>query len=252
MSCCDKGKKKNLWSVVIWTAVVVGILVLILVLDAKGQAFVDATPIDQVRQTEPTPAQFAVAAGEHGTDDSTHSHANSHEEDGSSGPASTHADHDHSSHEQQKPTGFLGRLTSWLGKFHPAATDLPIAMLMGAAAAELLLMFTGRAFFDNSARFMVWLAALSAVPAVALGWFYAGFRWADSSWVMTAHRWLGTGIGLWALVLLLLCHMAHRQGADGKRFQPWYRIVLFIGAAGVAVNGFLGGSLVYGLDHYAW
>lgn len=252
MSCCDKGKKKNPWSMVIWTAIVVGILVLLLVLDAKGQAFVGVTPVDQVRQIEPTPAQFAAATGEHETDDSSHSHANSHEEIGASGSASTDAPHDHSSHATQKPAGFLGRLMSWLGKFHPAATDFPIAMLMGAAAAELLLVFTGRALFDNSARFMVWLAALSAVPAVALGWFYAGFRWADSSWVMTAHRWLGTGIGLWALVLLLLCQAAHRQGAEGERCLLWYRAALFIGATSIGVNGFLGGSLVYGIDHYAW
>lgn len=33
---------------------------------------------------------------------------------------------------------------------------------------------------------------------------------------------------------------------------PWYRLALFIGATAVAANGFLGGAMIYGLDHYAW
>lgn len=160
--------------------------------------------------------------------------------------------HDHADHSHGSSASGLDKVVSWLGKFHPAATDFPIAMLIGAAMAELMLILTGRRMFGSAAKFMVWLGCASAVFAVALGWFYAGFRWSDSSWVMTVHRWLGTGVGLWALVLLLLCIAAHREGGKGERFRPWYRVSLFVGAAGVGLNGFFGGALVYGLNHYAW
>lgn len=163
-----------------------------------------------------------------------------------------HAEHDHAAHEHRNGNAGLMRLVRWLGNFHPASVNFPIALLISAALAELLLMVTGRAMFDAAARFCVWLGSASTVGAATLGWFFGGFRLTDPEWVMTVHRWLGTAAGIWAILLLALCVAAHRGEEPPSRWLPWYRFVLFVGATVVAVNGFFGGALVYGLDHYAW
>ncbi len=64
---------------------------------------------------------------------------------------------------------------------------------------------------------------------------------------MTAHRWTGTVTAFWALALLGLLG---RTPASASRTR--FRAVLFAGAGLVGVTGFLGGSLIYGLDHYTW
>ena len=46
--------------------------------------------------------------------------------------------------ESEPPSSFLGKLTRWLGEFHPPTVHFPIALLTVAAVAELLRMVTGR------------------------------------------------------------------------------------------------------------
>jgi len=125
--------------------------------------------------------------------------------------------------------------------------NFPIAMLTAAALSALLLMRTGRELFFHATRFSVWVGSVAALAAATLGWFFAGFRLADEEWLMTTHRWLGTFACAWALVVLFLCERAYRS-ADRRVF----RLALFPGAALVATNGFFGGALLYGIDHYAW
>ncbi|PKP72115.1 MAG: hypothetical protein CVT83_01520, partial [Alphaproteobacteria bacterium HGW-Alphaproteobacteria-5] len=99
--------------------------------------------------------------------------------------------HDHSAHgpnEVLLETG-IGRLLVWLGRFHPAAVHFPIAMLLGAALAELLSLRFESGFFHNAARFSLWLGALGALGAASLGWLYGGFRVADEETLLTFHRW---------------------------------------------------------------
>ena len=138
-------------------------------------------------------------------------------------------------------------LLSWLGRFHPPLTHFPIALLIAAAAAELLFIRSGSVLFEHSVRFSVWSAALTALPAAVLGWFFGGFHLVDDEWVMTAHRWSGTGAALLALWILLLLERTGREPAS----RGLFRAALFSGAALVAAAGFFGGALLYGLDHYS-
>jgi mono/diheme cytochrome c family protein/uncharacterized membrane protein len=146
--------------------------------------------------------------------------------------------------------GFLEKLIGWLGNFHPPAVSFPIALLVAAALAELLRVVTGHPLFDGAARFCIWLGAATAIVAVALGWCRGGFRLSDPSWVVTAHRWLGTTTALWAQLVLALSEGARRCG--GRTIQEAFRLTLFVGTGLVLSTGFLGGALVYGLDHYVW
>jgi hypothetical protein len=65
------------------------------------------------------------------------------------------APHDHSAHapsNEMLETAF-GRFLFWLGKFHPAAVHFPIAMLLGAAFAEIAAFRFNTNFLRGAARF---------------------------------------------------------------------------------------------------
>jgi uncharacterized membrane protein len=146
------------------------------------------------------------------------------------------------------PNSNLPKPLAWLGKFHPPLTHFPIALLIAATVAEVLYIQTREALFDHAVRFSVWLGAGGAIAAAGLGWLFAGYRFVDDEWVMTAHRWAGTATALLAVCVLVLCERANTQPASRQSF----RVVLFACAAFVAATGFLGGALLYGLDHFAW
>jgi uncharacterized membrane protein/YHS domain-containing protein len=156
----------------------------------------------------------------------------------------------HLEHEVKADAPFLARLVNWVGKFHPPTTHFPIGLLIAAALAEFLFMKTRRPLFDHAARFCVWVGAGGALAAVTLGWFYAGFRLVDEDWIMTSHRWLGTSVALLSLAVAWLSFASHR--GDRVRCRAAYRAALFLTVALVSAAGFLGGAMVYGIDHYAW
>jgi mono/diheme cytochrome c family protein/uncharacterized membrane protein len=134
---------------------------------------------------------------------------------------------------------FTSKLIRWLGNFHSPSVHFPIALLTAAAVAELLRMATGSSAFDPVSRFCVWSASLSALGAALLGWFMAGFRLSDPSWVMTTHRWLGTSVAASAPLVLVLCE--HSRQPRRRRTLISFRVVLFALAGVVAVTGFFGG-----------
>ncbi len=160
--------------------------------------------------------------------------------------ASTHLGHDEHGADR---TGFA-KLVAWVGRFHPAAVNFPIAMLVGAAVAELLWVGTKRPLFASAGRFCLWFGALGAAGAATLGWCFGGFHLVDGNWIMTTHRWLGTTTALWALATLVVGERAFRRPVDSKRTA--YRTVLCLGVAAVLVTGFFGGAMIYGIGHYAW
>ena len=149
-----------------------------------------------------------------------------------------------------RPRDLFEKLIGWLGKFHPPAVHFPIGLLTAAALAELLRLVTGKPAFDAISRYCVWFGTLTAVAAGALGWSLAGLRLTDESWVMTAHRWLGTSTVACAGLVLVLAEVSRRP--DRCRTRMWFRVTLLIAAVLVLVTGFFGGAVVFGLDHYTW
>jgi plastocyanin len=148
------------------------------------------------------------------------------------------------------PSGLAGEIIRWLGKFHPPAANFPIALLVAAAVAEVLLAATGRPAFDAASRFCLWFGALAAVLTGTLGWFLGGFRTVDSSWVMTTHRWLGTSTDVLAVVTLLVGEASRRPGR--QRVRRCFGVLLVVVALMVLAAGFFGGALLYGIRHYDW
>lgn len=151
-------------------------------------------------------------------------------------------------HDHSAPT--TPRFVAWLGRFHPPATHLPIGMLLGAAIAEILLVVTGRPGFRTAAAFCLVVGVVGAYAAAILGWFNGGFALTDDDWIQTTHRWLGTSTAVLGLAAAAL--HARTLRTTGPRAVLAFRAALFATAALICITGFFGGSLVYGIDHYAW
>jgi uncharacterized membrane protein/mono/diheme cytochrome c family protein len=152
--------------------------------------------------------------------------------------------------EAELSIGFFDKLIRWLGSFHPPTVHFPIALLTAAAVAELLRLLTDKQAFDAVSRYCVWFGTITAFGAGLLGWFLGGFHLADSSGVMTTHRWLGTAtVACTGLVLVLSECSCH---SDRRRTRTWFRLTLLGVAVLVLATGYFGGALVFGVDHYTW
>jgi uncharacterized membrane protein len=144
------------------------------------------------------------------------------------------------------------RALRYVGRFHPVSTHFPVALMLVAVFAESLAWWTQRDSWHHTVRFLVVIAALGAVAAAGLGWVNASFTSyvGQSAAVLRWHRWLGTGTAAWTVVC---AGIAISSGCEeGSRDRQRFRGALLVGAALVAVSGFLGSALIYGLDHYAW
>jgi plastocyanin len=148
------------------------------------------------------------------------------------------------------PSGLAGEIVRWLGKFHPPASNFPIALLVAAAISEILWAVTGRPVFDAASRYCLWFGALAGVLTGTLGWFLGGLHTADASWILATHRWLGTSTDVLAVVALLMGEASRRYSQQSVR--RWFGILLVVVALMVLAAGFFGGALVYGIRHYEW
>ena len=149
-------------------------------------------------------------------------------------------------------TSGLRRVGRFLGQFHPVAVHLPIGLLLAAALAEALFVWTRAEWLAGAARFSVLLGAAAAAGAASLGWLnamsanYDG----DLAKVLEYHRWLGTGTAGLAVVVALLSEVQRHRLAIVWRMA--YRLGLLLAAAAVGLTGHFGGMLVYGVDYFRW
>lgn len=149
-------------------------------------------------------------------------------------------------------TSSLRRVGQFLGRFHPVAVHLPIGLLLAAALAEAIFVWTRAEWLSGAARFTVLLGAAAAAGAASLGWLnamsanYDG----DLAQVLEYHRWLGTGTAALAVVVALLSEVHRRRPATMWRVA--YRLSLFLAAAAVGLTGHFGGTLVFGVDYLKW
>jgi uncharacterized membrane protein len=142
------------------------------------------------------------------------------------------------------------KLISWLGEFHPAVVNFPIALLIAAALAEVLWVVTRHAPFGFASRYCIWLGASGALVSGILGWFLGGSALTDSDWRLTTHRWLGTLTATWSALVLVLSEVSHRQ--NSPRGRNTLRGVLLVAALLVMVTAFFGGAMAFGLHHDDW
>lgn len=147
----------------------------------------------------------------------------------------------------KKDDSFIGKLMEWLGRFHAASTHFPIALLMAALLSETLGWWTRKESWLACTRLLVISGAGGAVATATLGWFNA---YAGVSQVYQFHKWFGTATAAWAV--LCVGAAIFYECREGSPERNRLRGALFFGAVLVGLTGFLGGAIVYGLDHYNW
>ena len=154
--------------------------------------------------------------------------------------------------EPKETRPFWKKALEWIGRFHPASTHFPVALMLVAVVAESLAWWTRRESWLQTVRFLVVLGAAGSVSTAVLGWINAYFSSysKDPGALLWWHRWLGTATTLWTVVCAILIVIHECQ--EGSKERQRFRGALLLGAALVAVSGFLGSALIYGLDHYAW
>lgn len=170
-------------------------------------------------------------------------------------PVVAHAEHAHGPTDRTGGSEALhGRdhFVRFYGKLHPLLLHFPIALLMAAAFAEALAWLWGSPFMVGAARFCLVLGAAGALFAATSGWAAAAFSHhpLESAAFLERHRWLGTSTAILSWVAFALSEIARRRGSPGLVLT--YRLALGATAALVGWTGYVGGILVYGLEHYAW
>jgi plastocyanin len=141
-----------------------------------------------------------------------------------------------------------GHFVRWVGHFHPPMTAFPIAMLIGAALAEVSLLAHGPEWLRGASRWCVIVGAVGGMIAAPLGWAFAVEH--GGSRLLEVHRWLGTASGAGAAVILILSEVSHRSAQP--LWRNAFRTLLFLAMPLVLATAFFGGAMIYGVHAYNW
>ena len=135
---------------------------------------------------------------------------------------------------------------SFIGNFHPLLVHFPIALVLAAAAAELLVIVTPRQAWRTVAVANIRAGAAMGVVTVLTGWLFAS-PLMDANPSLEWHRWVGMAGAAGAIGAALLSLRLH---VSSRRPAFVYRVTLFVTALLVAITGHLGGTLVWGAGFF--
>jgi len=127
----------------------------------------------------------------------------------------------------------------FLGRLHPVVLHLPIGLLAGLVALDLLGLIRRSPVPREARAPLAWLAALSAAAAAGSGLVLheePGYGGATVDW----HQYLGIATAVVALVIAVQQSLAHVGRIA--------RLTLWLGAALLVPTGHLGASLTHGDD----
>jgi uncharacterized membrane protein/YHS domain-containing protein len=141
------------------------------------------------------------------------------------------------------------RLSRFLGQFHPMAVHFPIAFAWGALIAELMALLAGVESWRVITRFLLHLAALSAVVAAALGLAFAsGVDFGDDlACTAQNHKALGLMGGVFLILAALTREWSERR--DSRLFRALSAFLLLLAVAAVSAAAWYGGELAHGVGH---
>ena len=138
---------------------------------------------------------------------------------------------------------FFERLMNWLGRTHPFIVHFPIAFFPAALFTAVI--GRRREAFARPVQFLVVTGGIAAPLAALFGWFDA--VGADPDPLLTAHRWLGTGVGIGGLALAI---WAWLRPAQDRSIGMIAALAVITGA--ILVQGWFGASMIHGIDHLNW
>ncbi|AMV31469.1 Planctomycete cytochrome C [Pirellula sp. SH-Sr6A] len=142
-----------------------------------------------------------------------------------------------------------------IGYFHPAVVHFPIALFIVAGVCSFLSYFLGKRC-ESMAFHCLWIATLSTIAAVVMGWSFADQRgypaWNQSlgrnasheEMTLFYHRWVGSLMLLLSLVVVIIGLFSGR--GESTRLRNFWKVGAMLLALMVSIVGHQGGELVYG------
>jgi uncharacterized membrane protein len=142
-----------------------------------------------------------------------------------------------------------------MGYFHPAVVHFPIALFIVSGVCAFLSYFLGKRC-ESMAFHCLWIATLSTIAAVVMGWSFADQRgypaWNQSlggnasheEMNLFYHRWVGSLMLLVSLVVVAIGLFSGR--GESGRLRNFWKVGAMLLALMVSIVGHQGGELVYG------
>jgi uncharacterized membrane protein len=156
----------------------------------------------------------------------------------------------HGREQTDTPKTFGQRLVSWLGRLHTMVVHFPIAMIIGAFGVEVFGLARRSRNYQHVAYLMLIVGAIGSIVAAFLGWFAGGFYMTDRNVILMTHRWLGTGIAGFSLILVFMAAVSRRTP---DRSRTLLLVLLGLAVMAISIQGFLGGTFMHGgLRHLAF
>lgn len=137
------------------------------------------------------------------------------------------------------------------GRLHPLVLHFPIALLLLAAALEVVRLKWDRPGLGRTITLLMAIGAAGTLVATATGWVFAVESHPRPSlrWMLQWHRWLGVATTVLACVAAWLASRLAEAPTSGARWMRrasiWMTSLVLIGAA------HLGALMVWGEDYFA-
>jgi uncharacterized membrane protein len=131
----------------------------------------------------------------------------------------------------------------FIGRFHPLAVHLPIALMLLVPVLEIAGRWEKFAYLRLSSRFVLGLATIAAWLAAFLGWCLARSG-SYSGALVTQHMWGGVSLA----VICWLCWIL-RGRLVGPHAEKLYATALTVAVLVVCWTGYRGGQVSQGEDH---
>ncbi|MCU0715182.1 MAG: hypothetical protein MUD03_03540 [Pirellula sp.] len=150
---------------------------------------------------------------------------------------------------------FWDRAYRAVGYFHPAVVHFPIALFIVSGACSFLSYFLGKRC-ESMAFHCLWIATLSTIAAVVMGWSFADQRgypaWNQSlgsnasheDMTFFYHRWVGSLLLVLSMVVVVIGLFS--GNGETSRLRNVWKVGAMLLALMVSIVGHQGGELVYG------
>lgn len=137
------------------------------------------------------------------------------------------------------------------GRLHPLALHFPIALLLLAAALEVVRLKWDRPGLGRTVALLMAIGAVGALVATTTGWVFAAESHPRLSlrWMLQWHRWLGitttvlAGVAAWLSARLAESPVTSARWL--RRATVWLTAIILVAAS------HLGALMVWGEDYFA-
>jgi uncharacterized membrane protein len=136
------------------------------------------------------------------------------------------------------------------GRLHPLVIHFPIALILLAAALEVVRLKWDRPSLAQLVTFLLIVGAAGAALASITGWIFAveSHPRPSLAWMLSWHRWLGVATTVLAGLAAWVSRRLANAPSSGARWC--LRLSVWLTAALLVVTAHLGALMVWGEDYF--